>query len=146
MKFVIHPSQNHITPFKLFSVILDHLKPETTFDMEQFSTRQNKISRLIQREMADILLQLNKSKYHGKLITVSIVRVTKDMSIARIYLSIFPSEFADEILNEIKLSGKSLRGELGRRIGKSVRIIPELEFYIDDSLDYIERIDNLLHK
>jgi ribosome-binding factor A len=122
------------------------LKPETTFVMEQFSTRQNKISRLVQREMADILLQLNKSKYHGKLITVSIVRVTKDMSIARIYLSIYPSEFAEEILNEIQMNGKSLRGDLGRRIGKSVRIIPELEFYIDDSLDYIEHIDDLLHK
>lgn len=122
------------------------MKPETTFDMEQFSTRQNKISRLVQREMADILLQLNKSKYHGKLITVSIVRVTKDMSIARIYLSIYPSGFAEEILSEIQLYGKSLRGELGRRIGKSVRIIPELEFYIDDSLDYIDNIDGLLHK
>lgn len=122
------------------------LKPETTIIMEQFSTRQNKISRLVQREMADILLQLNKSKYHGKLISVTIVRVTKDMSIARIYLSIYPSEFANEILSEIQLNSKSIRGELGRRIGKNVRIIPELEFYIDDSLDYIEHIDNLLHK
>lgn len=122
------------------------MKPETTFVMEQFSTRQNKISRLVQREIADILLQLNKSKYHGKLITVSIVRVTKDMSIARIYLSIYPSEFANEILSDIQLSSKSVRGELGRRIGKSVRIIPELEFYIDDSLDYIEHIDGLLHE
>ncbi len=122
------------------------MKPETTYVMEQFSTRQNKISRLVQREMADILLQLNKSKYHGKLISVTIVRVTKDMGIARIYLSIYPSEFANEILSEIQMNGKSLRGELGRRIGKSVRIIPELEFYIDDSLDYIEHIDDLLHK
>ena len=122
------------------------MKPETTYVMEQFSTRQNKISRLVQREMADILLQLNKSKYHGKLISVTIVRVTKDMSIARIYLSIYPSEFANEILSEIQMNGKSLRGELGRRIGKSVRIIPELEFYIDDSLDYIDHIDDLLHK
>jgi ribosome-binding factor A len=122
------------------------LKPETTYVMEQFSTRQNKISRLVQREMADILLQLNKSKYHGKLISVTIVRVTKDMSIARVYLSIYPSEFANEILSEIQLNSKSIRGELGRRIGKSVRIIPELEFYIDDSLDYIEHIDDLLHK
>ncbi len=114
--------------------------------MEQFTTRQNKVSRLIQREIADIILQLNKTKFNGKLISVSIVRVTKDMGIARIYLSIYPSSFAEEILSEIRLGGKSIRGELGRRIGKSVRIIPELEFYIDDSLDYIENIDNLLHK
>ncbi|MDD4144382.1 MAG: 30S ribosome-binding factor RbfA [Prolixibacteraceae bacterium] len=114
--------------------------------MENFSTRQNKVSRLVQREMADILLQLNKSKYQGKILTVTIVRVTKDMSIARIYLSIYPSEFAKTILSEIKLNNKAIRGELGRRIGKSVRIVPELEFFIDDSLDYIEHIDQLLKK
>jgi len=114
--------------------------------MEQFSTRQNKISRLVQREMAEILLQLNKSKYQGKLISVTTVRVTKDMGIARIYLSIFPSDYSQEILNEIKLNSKAIRGELGHRIGKSVRIIPALEFYLDDSLDYIEHIDDLLGK
>ena len=114
--------------------------------MEQFTTRQNKVSRLIQREIADIILQINKTKHHGKLISVSVVRVIKDMGIARIYLSIYPSSFSKEILDGIQLSKKSIRGELGRRIGKSVRIIPELEFYIDDSLDYIKNIDNLLHK
>jgi len=113
--------------------------------MEQYSTRQNKISRLVQREMADILLRLNKTRYSGKLISVSVVRVTRDLGIARIYLSIFPSEFGKEILSEIEGSGKQLRGELGRRIGKSVRAVPELEFYIDDSLDYIDNIDKLLH-
>jgi ribosome-binding factor A len=113
--------------------------------MEQYSTRQNKISRLIQREMADILLRLNKTRYSGKLISVSVVRITKDLGIARIYLSIFPSEFAEEILAEIQDSGKQLRGELGRKIGKSIRAVPELEFYIDDSLDYIDNIDKLLH-
>ncbi|MDD4226292.1 MAG: 30S ribosome-binding factor RbfA [Mariniphaga sp.] len=114
--------------------------------MEQFSTRQNKLSKFVQREMADIFLQLNKSKYHGKLISVTIVRVTKDLGIARIYLSIYPSEFSTEILDDIRLNQKSIRWELGRRIGKNVRIIPELEFFIDDSLDYIDHIDHLLHK
>ena len=114
--------------------------------MEQFSTRQNKIARLIQREMADIFLKLNKSKYQGKLITVSLVRVTKDMGIARIYLSIYPSQFAEEILSEINRNNKPIRGELGKRVGKNLRVVPELEFYIDDSLDYIEHIDDLLGK
>lgn len=114
--------------------------------MEQYSTRQNKISRLIQREMADILLKLNKTKFSGKLISVSVVRVTKDLGIARIYLSIFPSEFSEEIVAELTATNKQLRGELGRRVGKSLRVIPNLEFYIDDSLDYIENIDKLLHK
>ncbi|WP_319483008.1 30S ribosome-binding factor RbfA [uncultured Draconibacterium sp.] len=114
--------------------------------MEQYSTRQNKISRLIQREMAEILLKINKERFPGKLLSVTGVRITKDLSIARIHLSIFPSEFANEILEEIKLSGKQLRGELGRKTGKSLRVIPDLEFYIDDSLDYIDNIDNLLKK
>ncbi|AHW59522.1 ribosome-binding factor A [Draconibacterium orientale] len=114
--------------------------------MKQYSTRQNKISRLIQREMADILLKVNKERFPGKLLSVTGVRITKDLSIARIHLSIFPSEFANDILEEIKLSGKQLRGELGRKTGKSLRVIPDLEFYIDDSLDYIDNIDNLLKK
>lgn len=112
--------------------------------MENYSTRQNKISRLIQREMAEMLLKMNKAKFPGKLVSVSIVRVTKDLGIARMYLSIFPSEFSEEILANIRSSGKQLRGELGRKVGKSLRVIPELEFYIDDSLDYIENIDRLL--
>ncbi len=112
--------------------------------MEQYSTRQNKVSRLIQRETADLLLRLNKERFPGKLISVTIVRVTKDLGIARIYLSIFPSEFGKEILEDIRSSAKQIRGELGRKVGKSLRIIPELEFFIDDSLDYIENIDNLL--
>ena len=113
--------------------------------MEQYSTRQNKISRLVQREMANILLKLNKTKFSGKIISVSVVRVTKDLGIARIYLSIFPSEFSEEILSKLKLVSKQLRGELGRKVGKSLRVIPNLEFYIDDSLDYIDNIDKLLH-
>jgi len=112
--------------------------------MEQYSTRQNKISKLVHREMADILLKLNKSNFTGKLISVSVVRVTKDLGIARVYLSIFPSEFGEEILLEIRKLTKHIRGDLGRRVGKSLRVIPNLEFYIDDSLDYIDNIDKLL--
>ena len=112
--------------------------------MEQYTTRQNKISRLIQREMADILLRLNKSNFTGKIISVTVVRVTRDLGIARVYLSIFPSDFAEDILKDIKVLTKQLRGELGRKVGKSIRVIPKLEFYIDDSLDYIDKIDKLL--
>ncbi len=112
--------------------------------MEQYSTRQNKISRLVHREIADILLKLNKTNFTGKLISVSIVRVTKDLGIARIYLSIFPSEFGEEILSDIKKLTKHIRGDLGRKVGKTLRVIPNLEFYIDDSLDYIDNIDKLL--
>jgi ribosome-binding factor A len=112
--------------------------------MEEYSTRQNKISRLVHREMADILLKVNKTQFIGKLISVSVVRVTKDLGIARVYLSIFPSEFAPDILKEIELMNKQLRGELGRKVGKTLRVIPELQFYIDDSLDYIDNINKLI--
>ena len=112
--------------------------------MEEYSTRQNKISRLIHREMADILLKVNKTKFTGKIISVTVVRVTKDLGKARVYLSIFPSEFSQDILNQIELSSKQLRGELGRKLGKTLRVIPELQFYIDDSLDYIDNIDRLI--
>ncbi|PIF05341.1 MAG: ribosome-binding factor A [Draconibacterium sp.] len=111
-----------------------------------YSTRQNKISRLIHREMADILLKLNKSHFPGKLISVTVVRVTKDLGIARVYLSIFPSEFAKDILKKIELKNKQLRGDLGHRLGKSLRVIPELQFYIDDSLDYIDHINELIQQ
>lgn len=112
--------------------------------MEEYSTRQNKISRLVHREMADILLKVNKSQFTGKLISVTVVRVTKDLGIARVYLSIFPSEFAADILKEIELMNKQLRGELGRKVGKTLRVIPNLQFYIDDSLDYIDNISKLI--
>ena len=114
--------------------------------MEEYSTRQNKISRLIHREMANIILKINKAKFQGKLISVTVVRVTKDLGIAKIYLSIFPSEFTTEILKEIELINKQIRGELGHNLGKNLRVIPELQFFIDDSLDYIDNISKLIKK
>ena len=95
--------------------------------------------------ISSILLKLNKTNFTGKIISVSVVRVTKDLGIARVYLSIFPSEFGEQILSELKLITKQIRGDLGRKVGKSLRVIPNLEFYIDDSLDYIDKIDKLLH-
>ncbi|VAW19186.1 Ribosome-binding factor A [hydrothermal vent metagenome] len=114
--------------------------------MEAFSTRQNKVSRLIQKELADYFQKESRNLFHGKLISVTTVRVTKDLGIARAYLSIFPADGAEEVLDEIRLLTKQIRGSLGRKIGKQVRIIPALEFYIDDSLDYIDNIDKLLTK
>ena len=83
---------------------------------------------------------------HGTLVSVTRVRVSPDLSICTAYLSIFPSAKADELLANIKANEKSLRFELGRRVGKQLRIIPELRFFIDDSLDYIDHIDELLKK
>ncbi len=109
-----------------------------------YSTRQNKVSRLLQKELATIFQQESKNHFKGKMISVTAVRVTKDLAIARVYLSIFPSEGAEEVLKLIKQLAPMLRGNLGQKVGKQIRIVPNLEFYIDDSLDYIDNIDTLL--
>ena len=80
------------------------------------------------------------------LVSVSAVRVSPDLSIARVYLSIFPSEKADEILKNINASAKTVRYELAQRVRYQLRKTPELSFFVDDSLDYIEHIDELLKK
>ena len=106
------------------------------------TTRQNKISRLLQKELSEIFLLQTKAM-PGILISVSAVRISPDMSIARVYLSVFPSEKAEEMVN-INENMKSIRFELGTRVRHQLRIIPELKFFVDDSLDYIEKIDSLL--
>ena len=73
-----------------------------------------------------------------------LVRISPDMSIARVYLSVFPSEKAEEMVKNINDNMKSIRYELGTRVRYQLRIIPELKFFVDDSLDYIEKIDSLL--
>ena len=107
------------------------------------TTRQNKISRLIQKELSEIFLLQTKSM-NGVLVSVSAVRISPDMSIARVYLSVFPSERSQEIVKNINDNMKSIRYELGTRVRHQLRIIPELKFFVDDSLDYIEKIDALL--
>ena len=109
------------------------------------TTRQNKISRLIQKELSEIFLLQTKSM-NGVLVSVSDVRISPDMSIARVYLSVFPSERSQEIVKNINDNMKSIRYELGTRVRHQLRIIPELKFFVDDSLDYAERIDELLKK
>ncbi|RHJ90807.1 30S ribosome-binding factor RbfA [Parabacteroides bouchesdurhonensis] len=109
------------------------------------STRLNKIERLIQKELSDIF-QKQTQAMHGVLISVSRVRVSADLSVARAYLSIFPSEKSKELMEAIQANTKAIRFDLGQRTGKQLRKIPELSFFIDDSLDYIENIDKLLNK
>ena len=109
------------------------------------TTRQNKISRLIQKELSENNLLQTKPK-NGVLVSVSAVRISPDMSIARVYLSVFPSEKSQEIVKNINDNMKSIRFELGTRVRHQLRIIPELKFFVDDSLDYVERIDELLKK
>lgn len=108
-------------------------------------TRQNRISRLLQKELSSIF-QSQTRKTNGVLVSVTRVRISPDLSICTAYLSIFPSERGDEIMKNINSSEKTIRYELGTRVRNQLRIIPELRFFIDDSLDYIEHIDELLKK
>ncbi|MCI7273647.1 30S ribosome-binding factor RbfA [bacterium] len=107
------------------------------------TTRQQKIARLIQKELGDIF-QKQTQATHGVLVSVSAVRISPDLSIAKGYLSIFPSERAQEILNNINANARQIRYDLGKRVRFQLRIIPELKFFIDDSLDYLDHIDELL--
>ena len=107
------------------------------------TTRQNKICRLLQKELSEIFLLQTKSM-PGILVSVSAVRISPDLSVARAYLSIFPSEKAEEMIKNINENMKSVRYELGTSVRHQLRIIPELKFFVDDSLDYLEKIDELL--
>jgi ribosome-binding factor A len=84
--------------------------------------------------------------FDGSMVTVSEVRVSPDLSIAKTYVSIFPSAKAETVMGILETNIKELRGELGRRVGKQLRIVPEIVFYLDTSLDYAEHIEELLKK
>lgn len=108
-------------------------------------TRQNRIARLLQKELS-LIFQSQTRAMHGVMISVTRCRISPDLSICTAYLSIFPSEKSDELLANITKNEKTIRYELGTRVRNQLRIIPELRFFIDDSLDYIEHIDELLKK
>ena len=108
-------------------------------------TRQARISRLLQKELADIF-QSQTRMMRGVLISVTRVKISPDLSICTAYLSVFPSDKGEELLENIRGNEKSVRYELGTRVRNQLRIIPELRFFLDDSLDYLEKIDGLLKK
>ena len=108
------------------------------------STRQKKVARQIQKDVADILIQKTSSILPGALISVSKVRMSPDLSYAKVFLSVFPLHDASAFLKSIKNKSSEIRNDLGRRVRHQLRIVPELTFYIDDSLDYAENIDRLL--
>lgn len=109
------------------------------------STRQAKIARLLQKELSEIL-RLQTAKTHGIIISVSSVKVSPDLSIAKAYLSVFPSAKAQEIIDNLTANARTIRYDLGQRVRFQLRKVPELAFYLDDSLDYAENIDRLLKK
>ena len=114
--------------------------------MESETTRQQKVARQIQKDLAEIIRGRGMAAYDGALLTVSGVKITPDLALAKVYVSIFPSAKAPAVMQQLAEENSRLRGELGRRVSKQLRIVPELVFYLDDSLDCVEHIDELLKK
>ncbi len=110
------------------------------------STRQLKVAREIQKDLAEIIRGKGMDVFGGAMVTVSEVRVSPDLSLAKTYVSIFPSAKAEEVMKLLNDNVKALRGELGHQVAKQLRIVPEIVFYLDSSLDYAEHIDELLKK
>lgn len=111
------------------------------------TNRQKKIGGVIQRDLVDILQgEVRKNNITNLIISVSKVSVTTDLSIASVYLSIFPQEKAPEILAAIKSNAPLIKHDLSQRVRLQLRKVPNLVFYIDDSLDYIEKIDKALSR
>jgi len=110
------------------------------------STRQQKVGRLIQKELGLLFQEKTRTYFSGKMITVTSVRMTPDLGLARVYVSIFPLNKEEDFISVISEKVKTLRHELGNRVRHQIRIIPELVFILDDSLDYIDNIESLLKK
>lgn len=99
---------------------------------------------MLQKELAEILRKKTSVLAPGRIITVTTVRISPDLVLAKIYLSIFPSDNNKQVLTIISNSTSSIRNELGKLVRNQLRVVPELHFYLDDSLDYIDNIDSLL--
>ncbi len=112
--------------------------------MEQESTRQHKVGKQIQKDLSDIIGPLTPSLAQGKMLTLTKVRVTSDLGVAKVYVSVFPSENGQESIDNMNENVTQIRHELAQKIRHQVRKIPVLRFYLDDSLDYIDNIDQLL--
>jgi len=107
--------------------------------------REEKIERMLQKELGELFL-LYARKKGGVIVSVSDVKVSPDLSLAKVFLSIFPAEKAQDIFSIINIDAKTIRYELGKRIRHQLRVVPELNFLLDSSLDYLEKIDELLKR
>ncbi len=111
------------------------------------SVRQSKVAKLIQKELAELFRAEARNIFSGAFISVTVVRVSPDLASAKVYVSILaPGKDEKEIFKIILDNNALLRKKLGMIIGKQVRIIPELHFFVDDSYDYAKRINDLLNK
>ncbi len=110
------------------------------------SVRQNKASRLIQKELSQLFQKEMNSLFKGVMISVTVVRMSPDLKVSKVYLSFFGAKNNEEFLEFIRAIQGDIRRRMGGELRNSLRYIPELHFYLDDSLDYADEIDNLLDK
>ena len=114
------------------------------FDFMVESNRQKKIARLIQKDLSEIFLQESKNHYQGVMITITHVFVSKDFSMAKIYLSLFPDKKKSQVFNDIKQRKSIIKHQLSYRFKNQMRKTPELFFYIDNSIEHYETINQIL--
>jgi ribosome-binding factor A len=107
------------------------------------SIRQSRVEGVIQEELSTYFQRNAREICLGAMVSVTVVRVTPDLSLARIYLSVFAGPDKQDVLENIRENGRKIRGEVGKRL-RNMHKIPELSFFIDDSLDYAETINKLL--
>lgn len=114
--------------------------------MEEVSKRVQKVQREVQRHLAEIIRSKGMAVFGGALVTVSEVRMSPDLSYAKVFVSVFPSGKREAVMKTLEENTRSLRGELGRIVAKQFRIVPELSFFEDTTLDYVQHIDDILHQ
>ena len=100
----------------------------------------------MQRDMAEIIRSKGMAFFGGAMVTVSEVRISPDLSIAKVFVSIFPSDKQRSVMQILEENKKAIRGDLGRKVASQLRIVPEIDFLLDTTLDYAEHIDELLRK
>ncbi len=108
------------------------------------TTRQLKVARQIQKDVSEIFLREAAGLFPGTMVSVTIVRVSPDLSFAKIFLSVFPFEKRGEVMATIEANLRVIRHTLGQKLKHQLKSVPEIAFHIDDSLEYIQNIDNLL--
>lgn len=109
------------------------------------SRRQEKFAKLMQKDLGDIFLQKTNTLFNGNFITISNVFVSPDMGYLKVYLSFFKPDNQKELLELIQQNKKEIRHELAKKVKNQVRKVPEIEFYIDDSLDYVEKMEGIFN-
>ena len=110
------------------------------------TTRQQKIAKQIQKDIADIFQKEGAEIVRGMLVTVTAVRISPDFSYAKIYVSVFPFDKNESLMATLEQNNRFIRRALGQRIRNQLKVIPEIQFFLDDSLEYIEQIDRAIHR